>query len=133
MQHDSYDIKDWLKKANEDLESAKILMKESELYNSIGIHCQQAVEKILKAYLYAQKTTVKKTHDLLYLIKDCAQFDKNFSNFEDDCKILNTYYIPLRYPIAEISLSKEQAKQAFTIAEEIVNYVIATLGEGFTK
>jgi HEPN domain-containing protein len=129
MPLNSQSSSDWLKKAEEDLESAKILFKESTIYNTIGFHCQQTVEKSLKAYLYAQKVAVKKSHDLVYLLTNCAKFSQDFFRFEDDCKILNTYYIPMRYPILEMSLSKRQAEQALEIADKLLNFVSTLLEE----
>lgn len=42
----------WLEKANQDLQSAKWLLGSPDaLYNAVGFHCQQAAEKMLKAYL----------------------------------------------------------------------------------
>jgi HEPN domain-containing protein len=42
----------WLKQANEDLTTAKILL-EAERYGPCAFYCQQASEKALKAVLYA--------------------------------------------------------------------------------
>jgi len=42
----------WLEKAKQDLQSAKWLLSSPDpLYNAVGFHCQQAAEKMLKAFL----------------------------------------------------------------------------------
>ncbi|MCT8978554.1 HEPN domain-containing protein [Clostridium sp. CX1] len=48
---DTLRYKDWIEKAERDIKSAKIL-KEHDCGNDVvAFHCQQAVEKSLKAYL----------------------------------------------------------------------------------
>jgi HEPN domain-containing protein len=44
-------FQEWIKKAQNDLESAKILYREKGPTDSLCFHCQQAVEKHLKAFL----------------------------------------------------------------------------------
>jgi HEPN domain-containing protein len=46
------EVQTWLEKARQDLEAAAWLLESpSSLYGAVGFHCQQAVEKALKAYL----------------------------------------------------------------------------------
>ena len=42
---------EWLRKAANDLQAAKLLLKHAELHEIALFHCQQAVEKALKGYL----------------------------------------------------------------------------------
>ena len=45
-------VKEWLKKSQHDLETAKVILAHKpELTDTICFHCQQAVEKTLKGYL----------------------------------------------------------------------------------
>jgi len=45
-------VQAWLAKAQRDLKAAEILLAApGELGEMVGFHCQQAVEKFLKAYL----------------------------------------------------------------------------------
>ena len=45
-------VREWLQKARQDLDSAKFLSGMKPLPKEIiGFHCQQAVEKCLKAFL----------------------------------------------------------------------------------
>lgn len=47
-----HEIRAWIGKALEDLHSAEwLLTSPQKLYTSVGFHCQQSAEKVLKAYL----------------------------------------------------------------------------------
>lgn len=47
------DTRAWLSKARNDIRAAKTLLVDAQpLYDEISFHCQQAVEKSLKGFLY---------------------------------------------------------------------------------
>jgi len=60
----------WLEKAQNDWAAVKVLA-ESEccLNDVVCFHCQQYVEKLLKAFLTADEIEFPKTHDLRRLIQ----------------------------------------------------------------
>jgi len=62
-------VQKWILKAQSDLKTAKdeILMKDPAT-DTICFHCQQSVEKYLKAFLTFYKIRVGKTHNLALLI-----------------------------------------------------------------
>ena len=67
----------WLAKAESDLASAKILLFGAEKHLDTGLyHCQQAVEKTLKAFLASHNEPLIKTHDLEALVYDCINYIK---------------------------------------------------------
>lgn len=58
------EIQKWLIKAQHDLGSARRLMEGDEPYLDTAVyHCQQAVEKALKAFLTYHDVSFEKTHD----------------------------------------------------------------------
>ena len=57
----------WFRKAQNDIRAAELLMPEG-LLDEVAFHCQQAVEKCLKGFLFWHGKPFKKTHDLLSLI-----------------------------------------------------------------
>lgn len=90
-------IKQWLQKANEDLLVVNKLTEfEIVATSSICFHCQQSVEKFLKAYLIANGVDIKKTHNIEFLLSECADFDKDFENI--DPKELSEFGVEVRYP-----------------------------------
>lgn len=71
-------VKKWLIKANNDLKVAINLMKlssEEIVTEAICFHSQQAVEKLLKAYLITKNVEFGKTHNLEYLLELCVKKD----------------------------------------------------------
>ncbi|MDD1744295.1 MAG: HEPN domain-containing protein [Candidatus Methanoperedens sp.] len=44
-------VHEWVKKGDSDLIAANFLAPQEGLENQTGFHCQQAIEKWLKAYL----------------------------------------------------------------------------------
>ena len=110
-------------KGERDIKASEQLIKsdDGEFYsNIICFHCQQAVEKYLKAYLMYHEIVPPKTHDLLRLAASCSDFDEAFANFELDG--FASYGVDIRYDAPQPSLS--DAEQAMSVAKEVINYVI---------
>ena len=61
--------REWVRCAEEDFDVSAALMRRrtKTAANSIGFHCQQCVEKYLKAVLAARGIVFPKTHDLIEL------------------------------------------------------------------
>ena len=70
----------WIEKAEEDLLVVHQLFDaESTALGTIGFHCQQAVEKFLKAFLIYHSIEPERTHNLEFLLERCAGIDSGFS------------------------------------------------------
>ena len=90
-------IKQWLLKANEDLLVVERLVDyEIIATSSACFHCQQAVEKFLKAFLISNDIEIKKTHNIEYLLSECSDIDEDFSDI--DPKELSDFGVDVRYP-----------------------------------
>ncbi len=92
-------INQCLFRANEDIDVINALSdNQIELYTStICFHCQQAVEKFLKAYLVYNRIEFPKTHDVDYLLNKCSSFEPKY--FKDiDFKSLTDFGVDIRYP-----------------------------------
>jgi HEPN domain-containing protein len=91
-------VKDWLLYAERDLKTAELIIKDDyPLTNIIAFHCQQAIEKYLKAFLIANDIPIIKTHDLIRLnnmIKEIKDLGIN----EKQLMILKQVYSESRYP-----------------------------------
>ena len=118
-------ILDWYQKADEDLLTAQRLFHVEdpmETSNSIGFHCQQCIEKYLKAYIVSNEVSFEKIHDLEMLQCKCSSIDKSFEQF--DFKNLTDYGVKFRYPDWENLQINEKGLQEFiSIAEEIKQFV----------
>ena len=109
-----------IKKAENDLKDAKILYNSNEASaEGICFHCQQAVEKFLKAYLVHNNQEINKTHDISELLQACKNIDNAFSELErlniDD---ITNYAVVVRYDDI-IEPSKKDAEEAIAIAEHV--------------
>ncbi len=95
------ETKKWLEYADENLRSAKLLLN-SELYNPCLQNVQQAVEKMLKALLLESAKILKKTHSINELVSILAEKGLNVDITEDDCDLLDSIYLPSKYPLGGV-------------------------------
>ncbi len=95
MQQDN--VRNLLERAAYDEQSADILLTHEGPESSIGFHCQQAAEKMLKAVLVSKGVNVPKVHDLLHLrqLLEAAgeQMPAEFSRLD----LLDPYAVDERY------------------------------------
>jgi HEPN domain-containing protein len=89
----------WFIKAEEDLNLVLKLLKDedaNQFTSSIGFHCQQAIEKFLKAFLIYNQKEFKRTHDLNLLRNLCSEIDSDFAILEFGELI--EFAVDYRYP-----------------------------------
>ncbi len=113
-------VKEWLDKADEDLQFAISVIEDSTFYAQICFHFHQAAEKYLKAVVVAFDLEFKKIHDLPVLLKNCLSKQPRLSVLEEDSKLLNRFYIDTRYPVHwPTKYSKQEAIKAKDAAQRI--------------
>jgi HEPN domain-containing protein len=127
--HHNKIIKSWIEKADHDLGSAKIIFQHlPDYFDTIAFHCQQAVEKYIKACLVNLNIDFKRSHDLLYLLELLSgQTDVTTETFDKAIQ-LNEYSVEIRYPNQIIFLSNEELKSAISIADEFREICFGILG-----
>ena len=118
--------KEWYELAVTDLGVAKHLNATyyPKPYEIICYHCQQAVEKGIKALImyYGAQGGMPKLHDLSFLlnqIKNEVHIDDKFYEYADT---LNPYGVSVRYP-NELFLEERNAEKAIQYADEILEWV----------
>ena len=125
-------VEDWIQLADKDLYAAEIILKnEYPLTNIVAFHCQQAIEKYLKAFLIEKGIPVIKTHDLITLngvIKEMNDLGID----EKKLIIINEVYIESRYPgelglLPDGMLSEEQVKEFVAYAQEVKRIIMKGL------
>lgn len=93
-------VREWLIKADEDFDFARINLEEgTNFYAQICFHFQQASEKYLKSYIIAFDLEFEKMHNLMNLLKICVKKEPYLLSLMDKCELLNTAYIDTRYPV----------------------------------
>jgi HEPN domain-containing protein len=115
-------IKQWLVKANEDLLVVERLTENGIVAaSSACFHCQQAVEKFLKAFLIANGVDIKRTHSIEYLLSECSDIDMDFSDI--DPKSLSDFGVDVRYPGDMYLPNEDETLEYKKLAIEIKEFV----------
>lgn len=118
-------INAWILKAGNDLKSAFIILESDnneKPFDSICFHCQQAVEKYLKAYLVYLDVMFTKTHNIGQLIELGAGLDGELRNYLM-ADTLTSYGVDIRYPDDFYIPTEEDTRKAYDIALEIKDFV----------
>jgi len=91
--------KSWYRFAQNDLAAAKKLLDDESLGHMVLFHCQQSIEKIIKAHLEESEIEIPKIHNLIrlnnLLPSDFRTQDESFMEILEE---LNSVYIDSRYP-----------------------------------
>jgi len=96
--------------------------------DTICFHCQQAIEKYLKAFLTSKNVRFERIHDLLTLLELCIQKDKDFEKLDKERIFELTFYaVDLRYLDEFYIPSIEEAKSALNIATEVKEFILQKL------
>jgi HEPN domain-containing protein len=119
-------LKQWLDKAEIDLKVINILGRnKSAPASAIAFHCQQAIEKYLKAFLGFNEVAFTKTHDLSILLALCLQKERAFKildrNIIADIKL---YAVNPRYPGEEYEPSKKEINDYVKAVKQVKLLVV---------
>lgn len=109
-------LEEWLEKAEEDFRAASSLDPESTP-GAICFHCQQCIEKYLKASLAAVGMDPPRTHDLIALNDDLRRADAGFAILAQRLQVLTPYSVPVRYP--GVGAAPDDARQAVETMHEL--------------
>ncbi len=113
-------IRQWLLKADHDLGSAKLIFLHlPEYYDTIAFHCQQSVEKYLKAYLIYLDIDFKPVHDLRYIINLVLTKDNSFDSLYLRITALNDFAVKIRYPDIVINPTNEELTDIIQLSQTI--------------
>ncbi|HEY5537032.1 MAG TPA: HEPN domain-containing protein [Ignavibacteria bacterium] len=97
---DSAIVNTWIEKADHDLGSAKLIFQHLPSYfDTIAFHCQQAVEKYIKASLIYLEIEFQRSHDLPYLLEILSRKVEIKPEIFDKAILLNGFSVEIRYPL----------------------------------
>ncbi|MFQ6101569.1 MAG: HEPN domain-containing protein [Anaerolineae bacterium] len=126
--------KRWLQQARQDIDDA--------CYNQAGgryhLTCflaQQAAEKALKGYLYAQGVEKVWGYSVADLARQATEYEDRFETLIGVGGGLNRHYIPTRYPnglpggIPAEAFDADDAEKALRQARRIIQHVVELLEE----
>jgi HEPN domain-containing protein len=113
-------VRQWLARADEDLETAKFLFtSEKYFFAAICFHCQQAAEKYFKAFLTWRQIEFPKTHDLGLLLGLIASTAPSLAASLNEVAGLNPYGVDIRYPGDAPEIAREDAEEAIRLAKRV--------------
>jgi len=111
----------WLQFAKEDILSAEVLLKTSPpLIKTALFHCQQAVEKSLKAFLVLHEQPFRKIHQLSPLAKLCTAIDPTLARIVAPARRLTRYAVEMRYPGEAEEPTIEEAQKWLAVARDVL-------------
>lgn len=122
------EAKRWYDQAREDLVSAKILLDNKRFY-LVCFLAQQIAEKALKSVIYFNKEDLVLGHSIKKLADWAGKYQNSFKDLGKIISILDTYYIPTRYPnglpdsIPAEVFPEKTALEAFNLAKVTIKKV----------
>lgn len=115
------DTRAWLARAEDDLRGAEIdLAASPPLRGDAAFHCQQAVEKALKAFLTWHDRPFRKTHDLVELGAECVAINPALEPHLRGTAPLTEYAWRYRYPGEPSHPEESEVRQAVDRARAVV-------------
>ena len=120
--------REWIRCAEEDFDVATALLRRrtKTAANSIGFHCQQCIEKYMKARLEEAGLIAPKTHDLVALLQLLLPIEPLWAAFAPASRGLNDYAVRFRYP-GHVA-TRADARQALKACRSIRGDVRSALG-----
>ena len=112
-------VNEWIKKAQADYFTAEreINVELNPNWDGVCFHCQQAIEKLLKALLQKNNIKFTKIHDLTELLRLIIPVFPDLKDLKEDMEWLTIFSVEFRYP-GEAAL-KEDADNAITVMKNL--------------
>jgi HEPN domain-containing protein len=110
---------EWMKKAEHDLGTAKLVVDAGIPYaDQVCFHAQQAAEKALKSILAFFGSSIPKTHDLMFLLDAVRDTTTVPVEFDAMLELLDGYSVDVRYPMGDFDPKDDDAREALRCAGE---------------
>ena len=126
MSEDLKLARQWVAKAANDLLSADNNLRAKDVpFDVVCFHCQQAAEKLLKAFLVLGGHPAPRTHDLLLLLEDVLRVSPAADVLRDRLALLMPYAVEIRYPDEWFEPTVEDAREARHAAGAVTDWLQA--------
>lgn len=124
--------KQWLAKAVNDLLNADNNLDAEKIpFDTVCFHCQQAAEKLLKAYLVGNKQPYPLSHDLFLILEKILPLNSFAEQLRDALSILMPYAVEIRYPDDWFMPSDQDAREARDAANKVLKWLENALPDIF--
>jgi HEPN domain-containing protein len=122
-------VQQWVMKAENDLEIVRRdITSEKPVTDVLCFHCQQAVEKYLKAFLVYHGIKPPRVHIIENILSDCEKIDLSFKSLRHTM-YMSEFSVELRYPDDFYLPPPAQLEKAFRDAVDVRNFVRSKLPE----
>jgi HEPN domain-containing protein len=117
-----------LAKAGSDWSTIEILMASEHCpAEAVCFHCQQYVEKILKAFLTLKGIEAPKSHDIRRLIQLASPFEPKLKELIDESDALTIHGVQSRYPGDILHVGISEMKRLVTLSQKFSNIILPRL------
>jgi len=127
MKKNNATYREWLDKATDDIKVAELLVLKRKTPALACFHCQQAVEKYLKAFLIYHHVNPGRIHGLVALANRGSKIEPNLKVFKEQLAMLDAYYIPTRYPGEKEPYTLKDGRVALTAARLVTDFITKRL------
>jgi HEPN domain-containing protein len=116
-------VRQWFAKADHDIEIVRRnLASEEPLTDVLCFHCQQAVEKYLKAFLVYHSIKPPRVHIIEDILIECGKIDPTFKDLHH-VAYMSEFAVELRYPDDFYMPPLAQLEKAYQDALDVNNFV----------
>jgi HEPN domain-containing protein len=123
-------VRQWKAKAQNDWTAVEILSTSKQCpVDTVCFHCQQFVEKLLKALLTYHNIEAPKTHDLRRLIQLAEPFVPELSQLSDLSDKLTVRGVDTRYPGDWYPVTSEEMNEVIEISRKFSNILLPKLDQ----
>lgn len=112
-------VKEWLAKAQADYRTSKreLEVRDGPNFDAVCFHCQQCIEKLMKALLILCGIVPPRTHDLVHLDKLLATVSASWALEDKQLRFLTRAAVDFRYPGE--AAEHQEAAEAFDICTRL--------------
>ena len=126
--------REWMKRAEDDLRMAQIVLVASPPVPwGSAFHAQQAAEKFLKAFLVSHQIEFEKVHLITYLLDLCVGVEPQAESLRPAAPRLTVFAVDARYPFPEQEITEEMAREAVQLARQVREFVLERLPKDARK
>ena len=115
-------------RARSDWETVEVLTRHpNSPRESIAFHCQQYVEKLLKAFLTLRGIEAPRTHDVRRLVQLAAPAAPDLAKLESSADLLTQYAVAMRYPDEWCEIEPEEVAKTIAVAKEFAGVLLGKI------
>lgn len=112
-------VAQWVRWAHADMTVVALADDERIAPEIVAFHAQQAAEKMLKALLIRRQVDFPRTHSIGALLALCSEVGFRDALEFTEASSLTRYAVATRYPSEEEPVSRQEAKDAATLAAQV--------------